>query len=195
LSTALLEAPALVLLLSPSQRQSQELFLKVRDLYDALGRPVPQTGIRDNALKLTLANGSRIVALPGDEQTIRGYSGVRLLVIDEAARVPDELYFSVRPMLSVSRGRLVALTTPFGRRGWFFEEWQSPHPWQRVRVTADQCPRIAPDFLAEERAALGERWYAQEYFCEFLETIGACFSGKDVDACVVPGVQTLAFPG
>src|SRR3984885_2926796 len=47
------------------------------------------------ALTMTLATGSRIVALPGDEETIRGYSGVKLLVLDEAARISDELYRSL----------------------------------------------------------------------------------------------------
>jgi hypothetical protein len=77
----------------------------------------------ESALRLELRNGSRIVSLPGDETTVRGYSGVRLLVVDEAARVPDDLYFSIRPMLAVSGGRLVCLSTPFGKRGFFYEAW------------------------------------------------------------------------
>jgi hypothetical protein len=116
LRTALLEPSALVLLLSPTLRQSGELFRdKVLRLYNVLGRPVPAT--QESALTMGLANGSRLVSLPGDEGTIRGYSGVRLQVIDEAARVPDDLYRAVRPMLAVSGGRLVCLSTPWGKRG------------------------------------------------------------------------------
>src|SRR5215468_8696518 len=99
--TALLEPGAPVLLLSPSQRQSGELFRKVLDLYGALGRPVP--AVRETALQLELANGSRVVSLPGTEGTVRGFSKVSLLVIDEAARVSDPLYCAVRPMLAVSK--------------------------------------------------------------------------------------------
>jgi hypothetical protein len=106
---------------------------------------------------MELANGSRIVSLPGDEQTIRGYSGVALLAIDEAARVPDDLYRAVRPMLAVSGGRLVCLSTPYGKRGWFFETWKGGSGWQRARITADQCPRITPEVLAEEERAIGTR--------------------------------------
>jgi hypothetical protein len=146
LREALLHQPALVL--RPTQRQSGELY-KVRRLYNALGRPVACT--QETALTLELANGSRIIALPGEEETIRCYSGVRLLVIDEAARVPDDLYYCVRPMLAVSRGLLVALSTPFGRRGWFHQEWTGAGPPERAQVTAGQCPRITPEFLAEER--------------------------------------------
>src|SRR5262249_42404802 len=158
-------APALVLLLSPTLRQSGELFLKVYHLWQTLGRPVPTKRNRDNSLKLELANGSRIISLPGKQSNIVGYSAVRLLVIDEAARVPDELYFVVRPMLAVSQGRLVALSTPFGRQGWFYDEWHSDHDWKRIRIAATDCPRIPAEFLEEERRVIGDRWFAQEYCC------------------------------
>jgi hypothetical protein len=111
LHEALTVPGSLILLLSASGRQSGELFVKVKDLWSALGRPVAARTPRDNALRLELANGSRVISLPGEESTIRGYSGVALLVIDEAARVDDGLYYSVRPMLAASRGRLIALTT------------------------------------------------------------------------------------
>src|SRR5215831_16179849 len=138
LHTALLQPKALVLLLSPSERQSGELAMKVNNFYEALGKPIAPT--KWTALQLHLANGSRIIALPESEKTIRGYSGAALLVVDEAARVSDGLYFSVRPMLSVSKGRLLALSTPFGKRGFFYEAWDGPEKWQRIKVTAEQCP-------------------------------------------------------
>jgi phage terminase large subunit-like protein len=125
LKSALLQPDSLVLLLSPTQRQSGELFRdKVLRLYNSLGRPVPAAS--ETALTLTLQNGSRIISLPGDEANIRGYSGVKLLVIDEAARVQDSLYTSVRPMLAVSQGSLVCLSSPAGKRGWFYTEYLQP---------------------------------------------------------------------
>jgi hypothetical protein len=96
-------------------------------------------------------------------------------------------------MLAVSRGRLVALSTPFGKRGFFYEEWQGSSPWKRVRVTADQVGRITPDFLEEERLALGERWWRQEYFCSFEEVIDAVFLRSDIDAACDDGVPPLAW--
>ena len=177
--TALYEPGSLVLLLSPSLRQSQELFRKALDFYRAAAQP--ERPEAESALRLELANGSRIVSLPGKEGTIRGYSGVRLLVIDEAARVPDGLYFSVRPMLAVSGGRLMALSTPFGTRGWWYEAWQSTEAWDRFEVPATACPRIRPEFLAEEQRTLGEWWYRQEYECTFLDAQSQAFRREDVD--------------
>jgi hypothetical protein len=188
---ALLQPNALVLVLSPSLRQSGELFRKVLAHFNALGRPVPVHG--ESALRIEFGNGSRVVSLPADEGTIRGFSGVTLLIIDEAARVMDDLYCAVRPMLAVSQGKLIALSTPFGQRGWFYEAWRSDEAWERIRVTADECPRITKEFLAEEKRAIGERWYRQEYFCSFEDTIDAVFSSADIQAALSDDVKPL-FP-
>jgi hypothetical protein len=191
LVTALRTPGALVLLLSPTERQSGELFRdKVMRLYHDAGRPVKAA--RETALQLDLANGSRIVSLPGKEGTVRGFSGVALLVIDEASRVPDPLYLAVRPMLAVSRGRLLCLSTPAGKRGFFYQEWSDEAaPWQRVRITADQCPRIPADFLEAERLALGPRWFAQEYLCSFEDAVGAVFTSEDIHAALSDDVAPL----
>jgi hypothetical protein len=188
--TALFEPGALVLLLSPTQRQSGELFRKCLDFYRAAGRPVPPES--ETALSLTLASGSRIVSLPGHEATVRGYSAVRLLVIDEASRVSDDLYGSVRPMLAISQGRLVALSTPWGMRGWWYEACVSPdEEWERFEVKATEIPRISAAFLAEERVALPRRIYRQEYLCSFEATEDQVFSLEDVDRAITHDVAPL----
>src|SRR5829696_4582619 len=120
LHRALYHPGSLILCLAPALRQSQELFGKIASFYRDLGRPVSPVGERK--LSLELENGSRIVTLPGTDKTIRGFSGVSLLIVDEAARVADELYFAVRPMLAVSGGTLMMLSTPWGKRGVFYEE-------------------------------------------------------------------------
>ena len=190
--TALYEPGALVLLLSPSLRQSQELFRKCLDAYRAASRPVPE--VAESALRLELENGSRIVSLPGKEHTIRGFSGVRLLVVDEAARVPNDLYLAVRPMLAVSRGRLALLSTPFGTRGFFYDAWRSgsAEPWERYAVPATDCPRIPASFLQEEQRTLGKWWYEQEYRCRFLDAESQAFRREDIDRAFDEGVETWA---
>jgi Terminase large subunit, T4likevirus-type, N-terminal len=181
---------ALVLLLSPTLRQSGELFKKCLDFYSAAGRPVPPES--ETALTLSLANGSRIVSLPGHEGTVRGYSAVALLVIDEASRVSDLLYASVRPMLAVSQGRLIALSTPDGMRGWWYEAYRSPdEEWERYEVAATEIPRISPGFLEEERLALPARIFRQEYLCSFEATEDQVFSLEDVDRAITDDVVPL----
>lgn len=185
LADVLLHPGALVLVLSPSERQSGEFAAKVWRYYEALGRPVAPLKWTD--LRLDLANGSRLIALPGNERTVRTYNGARRLIIDEAARVPDDLYRTVRPMVAVSHGSILALSTPFGQRGWFYEEFERGGPvWSRQRVTAWQCPRIPRDFLEEERIKQGPRWFAQEWECRFCAIEGAVFDPDLVDAAFRP---------
>lgn len=184
---------SLVLLVSPSLRQSGELFRKVGDMLKRLDEQPALT--EDNRLSLTLGNGSRVVSLPGQEATIRGFSGASLIIEDEAARVADDLYFSVRPMLAVSGGRLVLMSTPFGKRGHFFEAWQNgDNSWERIEITAHDCPRISPAFLEEERQALGDWWFRQEYLCQFVETVDQVFGYDLVNAAVDEKIRPLFGP-
>src|SRR5215207_8063870 len=155
LHTALYRPGSLILILAPAERQAKECFSKAAAFYRSLGgTALPSDSYRKMGMQL--ANGSRLEALPGTEKTIRGFSGVDLLILDEASRVDDELYFAVRPMLAVSGGSLMMLSTPYGKRGVFFEAWMSTDSsaWERYEVPASQCPRIPPSFLEEERRSL-----------------------------------------
>ena len=189
LHRALYHPGSLILCLAPALRQSQELFGKVLGFYRDLDRPIPAQAER--RLSLELENDIRIVTLPGTDKTIRGFSGATLLIVDEAARVEDELYFAIRPMLAVSGGSLMMLSTPHGKRGIFYEEWTSGHGWDRYRVTAEKCPRISPEFLEEEREALPSWVYRQEYECSFEETEDVVFTHEMVERAVSSEVTPL----
>jgi hypothetical protein len=183
LAEALFLPDTLVLLLARSHRQSRVLFQKVLDFHRALGNPLQERRTTD---ELFLSNHSRIVSLPCREETIRGYSGVTLLLIDEASRVPDHVYRAVRPMLAASRGRLIALSTPYGRRGFFYQAWaDSASDWLRIEVPAQRIGRIPAEFLEEERRELGASWFRQEYCCSFEALEGLVY--PDFARCVVPG--------
>jgi hypothetical protein len=189
LHRALYHPGSLVLCLAPALRQSQELFGKVAGFYRDLGRPVAPQGERK--LSLELENGSRIITLPGSEKTIRGFSGATLLLVDEASRVDDGLYYAIRPMLAVSGGRLMMLSTPAGRRGVFHEEWTNGEGWERYEIPAEEVPRIPPGFLAEERAALPAFIYEQEYCCRFIETEDQLFGYDLVASSITDEVAPL----
>ena len=105
--------------------------------------------------------------------------------------MPDALYSSMRPMLAVSGGRLLCLSTPFGKRGFFYEAWEGTEAWERVRVTADQCPRITAQFLAEEERAMGPRWFRQEYHCSFEDAVDAVFTDTDIQAALANEIEPL----
>ena len=181
---------SLILVVSPSSRQSGEFLRKTAAFARKLG--IRPKGDGDNLISLAFPNGSRIVGLPATEATNRGFSCVSLLLIDEAARVSDHLYMSLRPMIAVSAGSLWLMSTPFGKRGFFYETWANGGPeWVRIRAPATDCPRIPPAFLEEERATMGERCFRQEYLCEFEDSVSGVFHRGLFDAAITHEVHSL----
>lgn len=152
---------------SPGARQSGIWMRKAEKMLRRLGIPIRGDGY--NRLSFLLPNGSSIVGLPAAADKVRGYSAVSMLVIDEASRVSEEMYQAVDPMLAVSGGDLWMISTPFGKRGFFYEEWTHGGPeWMRVLATAPECPRISKEFLEKRRANMPGQVFRQEYLCEFL---------------------------
>lgn len=183
-------AESLTLVVSPSARQSGEFLRKAAGFARQLG--IRPKGDGDNEISLELPNGSRIVGLPGSEATVHGFSAVSLLLVDEAARVTDDLYLAIRPMLAVSDGALWLMSTPFGKRGFFYEAWANGGAgWTRIRAAAPECPRIGRKFLEEERATMGERWFRQEYLCEFEEAVSGVFGRELVEGAVSAKFEPL----
>lgn len=191
LHQALFFPKSLVLCAAPSLRQAQELFKKIRANISVL-KDAPRL-IEDNQLSLTIGNYSRIIALPGDPATVRGYSGVNLLLLDEAAQVSDEFYSAVLPMLMVNKGQLIAMSTPFGKRGFFFEEWTAGGPdWKRIEVDATQCPRFTPEQLEQQRRSMGDLFYQQEFCCKFMDNSTQTFSSDAIMRAFADDVEALA---
>ena len=182
LAEALWQPGTKVLIVSRTLRQSTELFNIITHFYRRLGSPSRNRLTRG---ELQLATTSRIVCLPCKEETIRGYSNIHMLIIDEAARVPDDICRAVSPMLAVSAGRLFCLSTPCGKRGFFYQAWlKGGTDWQRIEVPATKIPRISPEFLAQEKRLMGDVFYRQEYGCSFEVLEGLVY--PDLPGCVVP---------
>lgn len=186
--TLLYQPGSLVLLVSPSLRQSGELYQRTASLLHAAGAGTTV----ESAERLVLANGSRLVSLPGSEATIRGYAAVALVCIDEAARCEDSLYHAMTPMLATSGGRLALLSSPFTTRGFFADAWSHGEGWERVRVKASDCPRIPAAFIAEARRNMGAWWAAQELDAAFMEPANAVFRLADLRRMIHPEVEEWA---
>jgi hypothetical protein len=222
IAVAVTRPPATVLYTSRTLRQVSEFMKMARALYTNLRTPVESgsytispldtdqkltepdwatlpAASRDTVLELALENGSRIVGIPSREETVRGFSAITLLIVDEASRVPDDFFAQCGAYLAVSKGSTLALSTPFGQRGWFWNLFAGMGSmdcdWQRIRITASGCEhadhmcepckavstvRITDQWLAAERRRIGERWWMQEYMADFSEAAGAVFSGASI---------------
>lgn len=181
-----------VLIISPSQRQSIEMLLRIKSIYRGM-RAAPRL-VKDNDSEMVLPNASRVISLPGTEGTVRGFANVKLLVIDEAARVDDEVFASVLPMVG-SDGQILALSTPWGQRGWFYElaEEAPRNGWEKHRVTVYDSGQWSPERIAEVRASVGKFVFASDYEALFQDTDDQLFSTEDVRRAFTSDVQPL-FP-
>ena len=174
--TACLQPASTIVVTAPTKQQIREFMRKVRDFAS-----VASASSRGGRFFVEFKNGSRIIGIAANEDNVRGFSAVTLPIIDEASRVKDEVYFALLPMLAVSNGGLWLLSTPKGQRGFFHAEWAdttngtidgplSTDNWVKITVTAHQCERIQTKFLQLQKIRLGERRFAQEYECTFVDT-------------------------
>ena len=196
---ALTQPGSTVLIVAPGERQAKLLFSKARRLYEQAGHPLPAHSHRRTGLELS--NGSVVEALPAVERTMRGFS-VDLLVVDEAAAVPDEDYFGILPSLIATQGQQVLLSTPRGKRGFFWEIWHggvpgqnsdaAPDDWQRVMVRSDEVGRIREEDLEVFRQTMPEQFFRQEFYCEWLDTEGSLFSYDDIEVALSAGEDVEA---
>ena len=184
---------SLTVVLSPSARQSGEFLRKAEGFTRRLGlRP---KGDGRNEISLEYPNGGRIVGLPGKEATVRGFSAVGLLLIDEAARVSEELYEAARPMMAVGDGDLWLMSTPNGKRGFFWEAWANGGAeWTKVKAPATECARISKKFLDEERQRMADRVFRREYLCEFGESEDSVFRYEDIERAMDWTIEPLKIP-
>jgi hypothetical protein len=176
-----------VVLIAPTSRQSQLLLRTIQTFAKLAGSACEALPGADPGLQL--AEG-RVVALPGVEESTRGFSAVTWLVVDEAARVLDPLYYSCRAYLATTNGRVWLLSTPFGKRGFFYEE-SSAGRFSVTLVPASGCARISRAFLAEQKLTLPGSWYAQEYECQFTSVDGGVFDHDLVLASISNEVGSL----
>lgn len=189
LHESLYRRPSFGLVIAPTQDQSSELMLKFDEFRGAVELPSDYLST-DTKLAVKFANGNRFVARPGSEKSARSFSAVTLLLEDEAARVDDALYNSVRPMLAVSNGRHILMSTPFGKQNHFFKIWdQERDLWKWFEIPAEKCPRITKEFLEEEQRT--NPWFEQEYHCVFMESEGSIFSSELFKSLANPAIKAM----
>src|SRR5207302_10620158 len=100
----------------------------------------------DNDSCCTLATGARAVSLPGAPDTLRGYPAPKLIIKDEAAYVSDAMQAALDPMLAVSKGRLIEMSSPNGKRGHFYEKWQHGVGVERIKIIGRESRGSAQSF-------------------------------------------------
>ena len=192
-----------VLIVSPSLRQSELMFEKIRAFVHAeveledgqLVRPLEGSIVSLSRRRLLLTNSSRVVPLPCSPERVRGFTA-HMVLVDEASFVPEELITSVvMPMLAATDGYLIMLGTPWSRDHIFYRAFSGQLPgWSVHHVPSARCPLIKPGFLEEQKASMPEADFRREYLAEFVEEGVLYFPSELVLSCVDPEMRLADGP-
>ena len=194
------------IILSAGERQALEFMRKAREW--ALGwddaidtyyetRSSPQSLIK--SAEITWANGSRMIALPANPDTARGYSAN--LILDEFAfhERPDEIWRAIYPSISNSlRGekKLRIVSTPNGNANKFHDLWTRGRNYSKHRITLpDAAAQGLPINVEALRAGLDDPdGWAQEYECEFIDNASVLLPYDLIAPCESPEAgETIGF--
>jgi hypothetical protein len=186
-------------IVAPAERQAQLLLDRVRIFLQQLPDDRATRIVQENNSEIRLGNGTVYVALPGGSggDTLRAFAGVGAVICDEASRVSDDVFQAVMPMVAVSRGLVILLSTPNGRANLFGRlDEERPGDWHFTSVNALSNPRLDADFLESERRTLGRFRFATEYLCSYdVGTEDSFFDPAAIQAALKPSSAVPAFRG
>jgi hypothetical protein len=175
------------LIIAASQRQSSLLFEKTRAQIEA-DKEI-EFAEEPTLTKMILKNGSKIYCLPAGRTGyfIRGFT-IDLLIADEAAYIPEEVWKAVIPMIAVSRqmrglGWIILLSTPFGKGGYYYLSFTDVD-FKQFHISSENCPRIPKDFLIKEKSRMSKQDYMQEYCGEFVDDYRQYFPTELIKKCM-----------
>lgn len=187
--------------LSAGERQSRELMQKTRQHCQALQIASACYGnqfFRDMSVKqleIVLPRGVRIIALPANPQTARGFTGDVLL--DEFAMHDHdrEIWAAMFPTLLRGDGELDVASTPKGRDNVFYQLRDNDSFSTSIVTLPDAVSQGLHVDIDAVRDAMGdEELYRQEFLCEFLDEATAFLTYDQIDGCMDQSLTPAATP-
>lgn len=187
--------------LSAGERQSRELMQKARQHCEALKIA---TDFYDNRffrdlsikqLEIRLPGGVRIIGLPANPQTARGFTGDVLL--DEFAMhaFDRDIWAAMFPSLLRGDGELDVASTPKGRSNVFNQLRDNEHFSTSIVTLPDAVAQGLDVDVDQIRSAMGdEELYRQEFLCEFLDEATAFLTYEQISGCVDPTLKLCESP-
>jgi len=181
---AALQTPNLrIVIIARSKEQAGILIENATEFAITLGHPTRR--VLGQSFSLKLPNGSRICAVPHTQDTSLGRSA-HILIVDEAAVVKDEVYFSVSPFVARTHGRIWLLSTPSRQSGFFYNYWNDKTPdWTRIFSNVHDCPDIDQQFLELQRRVNPIK-FQQDFLSEFVQPANRLCSREFVRSILHP---------
>jgi hypothetical protein len=169
----------LVMVISKTERQAGLLFAKIlHNIHQINKGQIKKGKDRPTKHRISLKNGSIIHCLPAGDTGfgIMGFT-IDLLIADEAAFIPEEVWNSIIPALAITRGSIWLLSTPYLKEGYYYDCFQDP-AFTSFHTSSEDCPRKDQAFLDRQKRNRTEAQYKQMYLGEFVDEFRQFFSDE-----------------
>lgn len=180
-----------ILIIALTEKQAYQLFFKVLNYLSAKYPSMIMKG-KDKPTKheIKLKNKSviRCYATGLNGFGLRGFT-ITDLFVDECREISREVFTSITPMLSVTKGTIDVGSTPGGKEGYFFECSKPDSGFKRFFQSAEDCPRVSKEHLERERKRMTALEYAQEHLAQFLDEFRRIFNEQLLAACFKDSVR------
>jgi len=176
----------LVMIVASVERQANLLFEKTLNYLNDKYRDLISTGtLKPTKHLINLKNGSRIMSVPCgiDGHGIRGYT-IDMLIFDEAAYINEAVFTAVIPSMLTTKGKIILLSTPFGKRGYFYNCFNDDN-FKTWHIRWNECPRADKEFIARERERMSKLQFLQEYEAEFVDELRQFFPSDLIRSCMI----------
>ena len=176
--------PCDYLVIALTERQAYNLFFKALSYLMARYPQMCKKGKdKPTQHEINLKNGVCIMcyACGTTGWNLHGYT-IKRLFVDEAAPMNREIFTSVTPMLSVSKGIMDISSTPRGKEGYFYD-CSLRDDFKHFYVSAEDCPRHSKEFLESEKKSMSQLEYCQEYLALFLDDLKRFFPDELIAKC------------
>ena len=191
----------IILMIAPTERQAYALFSKTLEyILEKAKSSIKKGKDRPTKTQIKLINGSIIYCLPTGASGL----GIRFLTInrlyvDEAARIPEDVWSAVTPMLVTTGGDMILLSTPFGRRGFFWTAWNDDKNFKKFFIDTETAIKNrvisstwterqrekALEYIDMERKRMSRLQFQQEYLGEFVEDLMQFFPDELVKSRMI----------
>lgn len=178
-------------ILSPTLSQSRKLFEDIVKMMKGIG--IDKSN--ETLLTIKFVNGSQILFKSAEQRdNLRGFTVSNLLLIDEGAYIPDDIFDTILPLCDVYKAQIIVASTPRMRQGRFYEYWNAGLDPTRKRFKSftyedyDTTEVLDEDTLNEYKRMLPKNQFMTEYLGEFVDDGGGVFT--DYEDCFF----TIDFP-
>lgn len=161
-----------VLIMSPNYSLSQISFDLQRQLIKYFDLEVRRDNAKDKIIEMENGSTIRMGSVTQVDSTVgRSYD---LIIFDEAAlsESMDAFNVALRPTLDKPNSKCIFVSTPRGRRNWFYELYERGFDdkfpsWVSIHATYEENPRVSAEDIEEARNSNTEAYFAQEYLADF----------------------------